>query len=155
MDAPKLGQKAVNGLSVAEFALNRIACRAKLRVDALDYALFLPSIGLVCGLGNSVGLIGPLFVIIPISSCLLYGILRRTVPPRLAAGYIGFCLVVAALSALRLMPASWQLYFLHDAVVRQLIPPLSWFAVAWASKAFSDAGWHQATFSPTHRSFFF
>jgi hypothetical protein len=123
-------------LSAAEFASNRTAYRATLRGDALDYALFLPSIGLVCGLGNSVGLIGPLFVIIPVSSCLLYGILRRTVPPRLAGVYIGFCLVVAALSALRLMPASWQLYFLDEAVVRQLIPPLSWFAAAWASKAY-------------------
>jgi hypothetical protein len=105
-------------------------------VDALDYALFLPSISLVCGLGNLIGLIGPLFVIMPVGSCLLYAILRRTVPPRLASVYIGFCLVVAVLSTLRIMPTSWQLYFLQDAIVRQLIPLLSWFAVAWASKAY-------------------
>jgi hypothetical protein len=56
--------------------------------DALDYALFLPGIWLACGLGISLRLIGPLFVAFPIGSCLLYALLRQTVPPRL----ICFCL---------------------------------------------------------------
>jgi hypothetical protein len=105
-------------------------------LDLLDYALFLPSIWLACGLGDSLRLIGPLFVVIPIGSCLLYAILRRTVPPRLLSAYVAYCIFIAILSYYRLLPVSWQVYFMEEAIVRQLIPALGFFAVAWASKAY-------------------
>ena len=104
--------------------------------DVLDYVLFLPAMGLVCGLAISLRLIGPLFVVIPIGSCLLYALLRRTVPPGLLSAYIAFCIFVAVLSGFHLFPTSWQIHFANEAVVRQLIPMLGFFAVAWASKAY-------------------
>ncbi|MGH8337915.1 MAG: hypothetical protein ACRETL_14085, partial [Gammaproteobacteria bacterium] len=107
-----------------------------LSLDILDYALFLPSIGLVCGLAISLRLIGPLFVVIPTGTCLLYALLRRTMPPRLLSAYVAFCILVAVLSGFRLYPASWQIYFVQEAIVRQLIPLLGFFAVAWGSKAY-------------------
>jgi len=33
-------------------------------------------------------------------------------------------------------PASWQLFFLDEAIGRQIVPVISFFAVAWASKAY-------------------
>ena len=105
-------------------------------LDVLDYALFLPSIWLACSLGISLRLIGPLFVVIPIGSCLLYAILRRTVPPRLLSAYVAYCIFIAILSNYRLLPISWQVHFIEEAIVRQLIPTLGFFAVAWASKAY-------------------
>jgi hypothetical protein len=105
-------------------------------VDVLDYVLFLPGIWLACGLGASIRLIGPLFVVAPIGLCLLYAALRRTMPPRLLSTYIALNLVAAMLSKYRLFPASWQVYFLEEAIVRQLLPLLGFFAVAWAAKAY-------------------
>lgn len=81
-------------------------------------------------------MIGAAFVVVPIGSCLLYALLRRAVPPLLLGAYVGFCLIIAMLSSYRLMPNSWQLYFLQDAIVRQLVPLLGFFAVGWASKAY-------------------
>ena len=104
--------------------------------DVLDYALFLPAIGLVCGLAISLRLIGPLFVVIPVGSCLLYALLRRTAPPGLLSAYVAFCIFVAVLSGFHLFPTSWQIFFINEAAVRQLIPLLGFFAVAWASKAY-------------------
>jgi len=104
--------------------------------DVIDYLLFLPSIWLVCGLGVSLRLIGPLFVVIPIGVCLLYAVLRRTMPPRLLSAYLGLCIFFAVLSKYRLLPSSWQSYFMDEAIVRQMIPVLGFFAVAWASKAY-------------------
>jgi hypothetical protein len=106
------------------------------RLDALDYVLFLPCIWLACGLGISLRLIGSLFVVIPICFCLLYGILRQTVPPRLLSAYLVFSIFLATLSKYQLLPTSWQVYFYEEAIVRQLIPTLGYFAVAWASKAY-------------------
>lgn len=34
------------------------------------------------------------------------------------------------------MPDSWQVHFLQEAVVRQIVPIVGFFAVAWASKAY-------------------
>jgi O-antigen ligase len=105
-------------------------------VDVLDYVLFLPGIWLTCALGASIRLIGPLFVVAPIGFCLLYAVLRRTVPPRLLSAYFAFCILVAILSKYQLFPASWQVHFMEEAIVRQLIPLLGFFAVAWAAKAY-------------------
>ena len=105
-------------------------------VDVLDYVLFLPGIWLTCAFGASIRLIGPLFVVAPIGFCLLYAVLRRTVPPRLLSAYFSFCILVAILSKYQLFPASWQVHFMEEAIVRQLIPPLGFFAVAWAAKAY-------------------
>lgn len=105
-------------------------------IDVLDYSLFLPSIFIASALGASIRLIGAAFVVVPIGSCLLYAALRRATPPLLLSTYVGFCLVIALLSSYRLMPDSWQLYFLPDAIVRQLVPLLGFFAVGWASKAY-------------------
>jgi hypothetical protein len=63
--------------------------------DLLDYTLFLPSIWLVCGLAIALRLVGPLFVVIPVGFCLLYAVLRLTVPPRLLSAYVAFCIFVA------------------------------------------------------------
>lgn len=104
--------------------------------DVIDYLLFLPSIWLVCALGVSLRLIGPLFVVIPIGVCLLYAVLRRTMPPRLLSAYLGLCIFFAILSKYHLLPSSWQSYFVEEAIVRQMIPVLGFFAVAWASKAY-------------------
>jgi hypothetical protein len=104
--------------------------------DILDYALFLPGIWLSCALGISLRLIGPLFVVIPVGFCLLYAVLRRTVPPRLLTAYLGFCIFVAALSKYQMLPTSWQVHFMDEAIVRQLVPVLGFFVVAWASKAY-------------------
>ena len=105
-------------------------------VDVLDYVLFLPGIWLTCALGASIRLIGPLFVVAPIGLCLLYAGLRRTGPPRLLSTYFALNLVAAMLSKYRLFPVSWQVYFLEEAIVRQLTPLLGFLAVAWAAKAY-------------------
>lgn len=111
-------------------------CVPRPSLDILDYALFLPSIWLACSLGISLRIIGPLFVVMPVGSCLLYAILRRTVPPRLLGAYVAYCIFIAILSSYRLLPISWQIYFIEEAIVRQLIPTLAFFVVAWASKAY-------------------
>jgi hypothetical protein len=104
--------------------------------DILDYTLFLPGICLACALGVSLRLIGPLFVVIPVGFCFLYAVLRRTVPPRLLSTYFAFCIFIAVLSKYRLLPTSWQVYFMPEAIVRQLVPLVGFYAVAWASKAY-------------------
>jgi hypothetical protein len=105
-------------------------------LDVLDYTLFLPGIWLCCGLSVCLRLIGPAFIVIPTGTCLLYAVLRRTMPPRLLSAYFGFCILSGILSAFELFPTSWQLYFIREAIVRQLIPVLGFFTVAWASKAY-------------------
>jgi hypothetical protein len=104
--------------------------------DVLDYVLFLPGIWLACALGASFRLIGSLFVVVPIGFCLLYAVLRRVVPPRLLSVYFAFCVFAGILSKYQLFPTSWQVHFFEEAIVRQLIPLLGFFAVAWASKAY-------------------
>src|SRR5215469_5456003 len=99
--------------------------------DVLDFVLFLPGIWLACSLGISLRLIGTFFVVAPLGVCVLYAVLRRTIPPRLLTAYIGFCIFIAVLSKFKLMPNSWQVHFLEDAIVRQLIPLFGFFAVAW------------------------
>src|SRR5262245_55271396 len=121
---------------ISAFYSSRAFPRRDRPPDVFDYVLFLPSIWLACGLGISMRLIGSLFVIVPVGLCLLYALLRRTVPPRLLGAYLAFCIVVAVLSHLRLLPTSWQIYFMEEAIVRQLVPLLGFFAVAWASKAY-------------------
>ena len=85
--------------TVQEQRLNAHRLRS-LSLDAFDYLLFLPAIWLPCALGISLRLIGPLFVVIPIGFCLLYAVLRSTVPPRLLSAYVAYCIVVAVLSTL-------------------------------------------------------
>ncbi|TIL46692.1 O-antigen ligase family protein [Mesorhizobium sp.] len=104
--------------------------------DVLDYTLFLSGIWLACALAISLKLLGPFFIVIPVGVCLAYAVLRQTVPPRLLAVYTAFCLFIALLSRYRLMPDSWQVYFLQEAVIRQIVPIVGFFAVAWASKAY-------------------
>lgn len=104
--------------------------------DVLDYTLFLSGIWLACGLAISLRLLGPFFIVIPVGVCLAYAVLRQTVPPRLLAVYTTFCLFIALLSRYGLMPDSWQGHFLQEAVVRQIVPIVGFFAVAWASKAY-------------------
>lgn len=105
-------------------------------VDFFDYLIFLPSIWIPAALGLSLRLIGPLFVVVPIASCILYAALRRAPPPRLLTALILYCIVVAGLSEYQLFPASWQIYFFQDAIVRQLVPLVGFWAVAWASSAY-------------------
>lgn len=116
-----------------QFSLRRLG---RLSPDVLDYVLFLPGIWLACALGISLRLIGPLFVVVPIGLCLLYAGLRQVMPPRLLSVYLAFCFLVGMLSKYQLFPTSWQVHFMDEAIFRQLIPPLGFFAVAWASKAY-------------------
>jgi hypothetical protein len=106
------------------------------RIDVLDRFLFLPAVWLACGMGVSLRLIGPFFLVVPIGFCVFYALLRQTAPPKLLACYFAFCILVAFLSAYRLMPTSWQVHFEPDAIVRQMIPMVGFFAVAWAAKAY-------------------
>jgi hypothetical protein len=50
--------------------------------------------------------------------------------------YVLLCVSAGILSHFRLFPTSWQIVFLDEAVLRQLVPAISFFAVAWASKAY-------------------
>ena len=108
----------------------------RLSPDILDYGLFLPSIWLACALGISLRLIGPLFIVVPVGFCVLYAILRQTVPPRLLSAYFAFCIFAGILSKYELFPTSWQTHFMAEAIARQLVPLLGFFAVTWASKAY-------------------
>jgi hypothetical protein len=103
---------------------------------ALEYTLFFPSVWLVAALGHSLQLIGAFFALIPVALCLAYAVLRQTAPPRLLAMYIAFCILIAFLSRYRIMPESWQVHFVEEAILRQLAPTVAFFAVAWASKAY-------------------
>lgn len=57
-------------------------------------------------------------------------------PPRLLSAYFAFCVFAGFLSKYQLFPTSWQTYFMEEAILRQLIPLLGFFSVAWASKAY-------------------
>lgn len=105
------------------------------RFGLLDYALFLPCIWIACSLGFSLRIIGSAFLVLPLL-CLLYAVLRLTVPPRILSAYLALCLLAGVLSHYRVFPISWQVVFLNEAIARQLIPVISFFAVAWASKAY-------------------
>jgi len=107
----------------------------ELSPDVFDYVLFLPCIWFACSLGISLRLVGPFFMI-PIGLCFAYALLRKTVPPRLLSAHLAFCIFIAILSRFELMPTSWQTHYLAQAIVRQLVPMLAFFAVAWASKAY-------------------
>jgi hypothetical protein len=110
--------------------------RGRRAPDSYDYILFLPGIWMCCGLSVLLRLIGPAFVVIPVGCCILFGLLRRVMPPRALGIYLAFCVLVGILSAFHVFPESWQRYFLPDAIVRQLIPVLGVFAVAWGSKTY-------------------
>jgi hypothetical protein len=103
--------------------------------NLLDYVLFLPGIWLVCGLGAGIRVIGPLFVLIPAFS-LLYAMLRLVVPPRLLTVYVLYCIFAGVLSVYRVFPASWQVHFMQEAIVKQLVPTVTFLAVAWGAKAY-------------------
>ena len=75
-------------------------------------------------------------MVVPIGLCILYAVLRLTVPPRLLSVYVAFCIFVAILSKYQLFPTSWQVHFLEEAIIRQLVPTVCLLAVAWASKAY-------------------
>lgn len=105
------------------------------RVDVLDQALFIPCICVASALGFSLRIIGPFYVLIPFL-CIVYACCRKVTPPRLLSAYLALCLLSAALSHYRVFPASWQLFFLDEAIGRQIVPVISFFAVAWASKAY-------------------
>jgi hypothetical protein len=114
----------------------RFSREAALRPDLLDAGLFLPAIWLACGMGISLRLIGPLFIVAPVGLCLLYALLRHAAPPKILSCYLVFSLFIAILSGQKAMPTSWQVHYEPDAVVRQFIPLLGFFSVAWASKAY-------------------
>jgi hypothetical protein len=57
-------------------------------------------------------------------------------PPRLLSAYFGLCIFAGILSKYELFLTSWQTQFMAEAIVRQLVPLLGFFAVAWASKAY-------------------
>lgn len=105
-------------------------------LDMYDYVLFLSGIWLSCGLSISLRLIGPGFIVTPVGFCVVYALIRRTMPPRMLGTYLLFCILVGVLSIFRIFPTSWQTYFFEDAIIRQLIPVVGVFAVAWGAKAY-------------------
>ena len=105
------------------------------RLDLLDHALFIPSICIAGSLGVSLRIIGAGYLLIPLL-CVVYASCRKTTPPRILSVYLALCLLSAALSHYRVFPSSWQLFFLDEAIGRQVVPVISFFAVAWASKAY-------------------
>lgn len=105
-------------------------------LDLYDYVLFLPSIWSAAALGISLRMLGPAFVIVPIGTCAIYAILRRTAPPILLSLYVIYCAVIAIASAMRLMPVSWQIYFIPEAIIRQLVPTAAFLTVSWASMTY-------------------
>lgn len=105
------------------------------RLDTLDIVLFLPCIWIAASLGFAIGDYPILFFIMP-PLCLGYAVLRGVIAPRLLAVYVGICIVAGFLSARHLFPQSWQIVFLEAAIPRQLAPIISFFAVAWAAKAY-------------------
>ena len=109
--------------------------RRRVPANLLDYLLFWPGIWLACALGPGLRLLGALFFLIPLS-CLLYALLLRVMMPRLLGLYVLFCILIAVLSKFELLPHSWQTHFLQEAIIRQLVPTLSFFMVSWAAKAY-------------------
>ena len=105
------------------------------RLDGLDTSLFLPCVWIAGALGFAIGDYPMLFFIIP-PMCLAYAISRRILPPRLLTIYVVLCLVSGVLSWYRVFPQSWQIVFLAEAIPRQLALPISFFAIAWAAKAY-------------------
>jgi hypothetical protein len=105
------------------------------RTDALDYGLYLPAVWAAGSFGFAVNIFGPLFIIIPLA-CLPYAVLRQVVPPRILTAYVALCLLAGVLSHYRMFPPSWQTVFLDEAILRQLVPIVSFLALAWASKAY-------------------
>jgi hypothetical protein len=105
------------------------------RLDGLDTSLFLPCVWIAGALGFAIGDYPMLFFIIP-PMCLAYAISRRVVPPRLLTIYVVLCLASGVLSWYHVFPQSWQIVFLAEAIPRQLTLPISFFAVAWAAKAY-------------------
>lgn len=101
----------------------------------LDYVLFLPSIWFVSSLGAGMRVMGPLFVLIPAFS-LFYAMLRLVVPPRFLTVYVSYCIFAVILSKYRLFPGSWQVQFMQEAIIKQLIPTLTFFSVAWGAKTY-------------------
>jgi hypothetical protein len=108
---------------------------ASTRLDLLDQALFIPCICIAGALGFSLRLIGAAYLLIPLL-CVVYASYRKTSPPRILSAYLALCLLSAALSHYRVFPSSWQVFFLDEAIGRQVVPVISFFAVAWASKAY-------------------
>jgi hypothetical protein len=109
--------------------------RRHVPANLLDYLLFWPGIWLACALGPGLRLLGALFLLIPLF-CLLYALLQRVMMPRLLGLYVLFCILVAVLSKYELFPHSWQTHFLPEAIIRQIVPTLSFFMVSWAAKAY-------------------
>jgi len=101
-----------------------------------DCVLFWPGLWLACALGAGIRLIGILYVVLPVGLCLLYALIERVVPPRLLTVYLAFCAFAAALSKYGLFPSSWQSHFMEEAILKQFLPTLGFFAVGWAAKAY-------------------
>lgn len=114
---------------------NQRQAHSSSRRDLLDHALFLPCICVSAALGFSLRIIGPFYLLIPFL-CIVYSTWRRTTPPRILSAYVAVCFLSAILSHYRVFPSSWQLFFLDEAIGRQIVPVISFFAVAWASKAY-------------------
>jgi O-antigen ligase len=102
---------------------------------ALDHVLFLPVILLVCAMHWQLRLLGAAFIAVPLA-LLVYAMARRCPPPRALTFLIGFNVLVAAASYFRLLPESWPLFYVPEAILRQLVPLLSFFASAWAATAY-------------------
>jgi hypothetical protein len=106
--------------------------------DLLDYALFLPCMWMIAGLGYYFRLGGPLIVLAVLAICIGYAVLRLSSPPKWLAAYVLVCVASAILSHYRLFPTSWQVHFRDEAIARQLAPVIIFFVMAWASKAYFE-----------------
>lgn len=84
--------------------MERLLSSHKRASDKYDYILFLPGIWLCCALSVTLRMIGPLFLVIPVGCCILFGLLRRVMPPRALSLYLIFCVVIGVLSVFRVFP---------------------------------------------------
>jgi len=106
--------------------------------DILDYALFLPSLWLICGLGYFFRLGGLQLVLAVMALYIGYAVLRLSSPPKWLAAYTIVCIVAAILSHYRVFPTSWQVHFNETAIARQVAPVIIFFVTAWTSKAYFE-----------------
>lgn len=104
--------------------------------DILDYTLFIPCVWMLSGLGVYLRMGGTAIVLGLVAVLVTYAVLRRSPPPLWLTLYFIFCIAAAIASLYRLFPASWQIYFRDESVVRQLGPIISIFATAWAANAY-------------------
>jgi len=101
----------------------------------LDKLFFLPTIGLMAGMGDLLSNVSVGYLLLPLS-WLTYCVSVRTPPPKWLLTYAAFTLAIGAVSVLHLMPRSWQEHFVLEVIPRQLVPVFSFCLCYWAATSY-------------------